>query len=171
MTRLGKPIPADLPQVKINDCFLLIFIFVLKHEVVDDMIDVDPEDDIWEPAVKKFSKKQTKKKSDTKTPKEVIPKEKKKDKKCNQKSVPTENNIKTVESLLMKNGSKYLVKWKNYSDDENTWEHKTSLPKFVLKVNIYKVVFLLIFTFIFQFYEEDLTRLGSLAPTQKTEKM
>ena len=52
-----------------------------------------------------------------------------------------------IEALVQKKGEKYLVKWENYSSDQNTWEPKSSLPKFIVK-----------------FYEQDLSRLGMPAP-------
>ena len=44
---------------------------------------------------------------------------------------------KTIELLLSKNGSKYLVKWKNLSSDENSWEPRTAIPSRILNVRIY----------------------------------
>ena len=52
-----------------------------------------------------------------------------------------------IESLVEKNGGKYLVKWENYPSSQNTWEPKSALPKFIVK-----------------FYEQDLSRLGMPAP-------
>ena len=54
----------------------------------------------------------------------------KKEKKCAQEIEETYN----IESLIKKKGSKYLVKWENYSDDVNTWEPIASIPHFILKV-------------------------------------
>ena len=45
-----------------------------------------------------------------------------------------QEDIYIIESLIEKNGSKYLVKWENYSSDQNTWEPKSSIPAFILKV-------------------------------------
>ena len=53
------------------------------------------------------------------------------------KTLHKDTNVKTVERLLAKNGWKYLVKWANLSDDENTWEHKTAIPKHILNVRNY----------------------------------
>ena len=39
-----------------------------------------------------------------------------------------------IESLLKKNGSKFLVKWENYSDEYNSWEPKSSIPANIVKV-------------------------------------
>merc|ERR1712106_361280 len=49
-------------------------------------------------------------------------------------------------------GDKFLVKWEHFSDDENTWEPRSSIPDYIL-----------------QFYEEDPKRLGKPAPIQPTE--
>ena len=48
---------------------------------------------------------------------------------------PKDPNAKAIERLLGKNGAKYLVKWVNLSEDENTWEQKSAIPKQLLKVN------------------------------------
>merc|ERR1712012_75647 len=37
-----------------------------------------------------------------------------------------------VEKLLDKKGSKYLVKWKDYSNDQNTWEPKSNIPNNII---------------------------------------
>ena len=50
------------------------------------------------------------------------------------KTVITEEEEFIVESLLEKKGSKYLVKWEQYSDEWNSWEPKSGLPEFILKV-------------------------------------
>ena len=42
-----------------------------------------------------------------------------------------------IECLMARNNQKYLVKWENLLDDENTWEHKSSIPKNILKVRYY----------------------------------
>ena len=52
-----------------------------------------------------------------------------------------------IEALMQKKGDKYLVKWENYPPSQNTWEPKSSIPKFIVK-----------------FYEQDLSRLGMPAP-------
>jgi len=58
-----------------------------------------------------------------------------------------------VEALLEKKGSTFLVKWENYDKDWNSWEPRTGLPAFIVK-----------------YYEEDLGRLGSPAPTPPTKE-
>ena len=104
----------------------------------DEMKSDDSNDNSWETNGMKLSKKSMKTKSGTENAK--TPKEKKTSLKLIQKTnedVPKLNVHHAVESLLMKNGFKYLVKWKNCSNDENTWEHKTAIPNLVLKVNIH----------------------------------
>jgi len=59
----------------------------------------------------------------------------------------------TVEALVEKKGSKYLVKWENYPSDQNTWEPRSSIPDFILK-----------------YYEQDLSRLGQVAPSPTKKK-
>merc|ERR1712008_303425 len=53
-------------------------------------------------------------------------KEKKKEVKPTKKSkpAPIEEDVYNVEALIEKKGSKYLIKWKNYdnNEDNNTWE-------------------------------------------------
>eukprot|EP00092_Neocalanus_flemingeri_P087793 GFUD01110853.1.p1 GENE.GFUD01110853.1~~GFUD01110853.1.p1 ORF type:complete len:259 (+),score=91.30 GFUD01110853.1:42-779(+) len=92
-----------------------------------------------------------KKKKDAKSNKLVTQKEKKDEPKPKKlkKPVKVQDNVYNIESLIKKNGSKYFVKWENYSDEFNTWEPKASIPEFILK-----------------FYEEDPTRLGTPAPTE-----
>ena len=51
-----------------------------------------------------------------------------------QKTNKGANDVYNIESLVKKQGSKYLVKWENYPADQNTWEPKASIPKFILKV-------------------------------------
>merc|ERR1711936_1425178 len=63
-------------------------------------------------------------------------------------AVLREEDIYNIESLVEKKGSKYLVKWENYPSEQNTWEPRSSIPKFILK-----------------YYEESLARLGQPAPS------
>jgi len=88
---------------------------------------------------------------ETKPAKVEVPKKKKEPKpaKKAKKPAPVEEDVYIIESLIEKKGSKYLVKWENWPSDQNTWEPKASIPEFIIK-----------------FYEEDLTRLGSPAPTE-----
>ena len=51
-------------------------------------------------------------------------------------SVQDDENDRNIELLLARNGWKYLVKWKNLSHDENTWEHWIDIPKTILNVSI-----------------------------------
>jgi len=66
------------------------------------------------------------------------------------KSAQLQKAAQRIESLKEKNGSSYLVKWKNCPESQNSWEPKSSIPSFILK-----------------FYEEDLKRLGKKAPIEK----
>ena len=56
-----------------------------------------------------------------------------------------------VEALLEKKGSTFLVKWENYDKDWNSWEPRTGLPAFIVKVsnllkNLLRHCFLLLST-------------------------
>merc|ERR1712130_804212 len=66
---------------------------------------------------------------------------------------PPTDDVYNIEALTEKKGSKYLVKWENFPEDQNTWEPKSSIPDYILK-----------------FYEEDLTRLGKPAPPLQIEE-
>ena len=46
-----------------------------------------------------------------------------------------EEDIYTIESLVAKKGSKYLVKWENFPHDQNTWEPRSAIPPFIVKVS------------------------------------
>ena len=63
-----------------------------------------------------------------------------------------DKNVYNVEKLLEKKGSKYLVKWEGYPDSDNTWEPSSSIPKHILN-----------------FYNEDPSRFGLLAPDPPEE--
>ena len=58
-----------------------------------------------------------------------------------------QEDVYIIESLVDVRDGKYLVKWENYPSSQNTWELKSSIPKFILK-----------------FYEQDPSRLGMAAP-------
>merc|ERR1712123_106168 len=62
------------------------------------------------------------------------------------KKAPKED-VYIIESLKEKKGNNFLVKWENYTEEENTWEPRSSIPGFILK-----------------FYDMDLKRLGQPAP-------
>lgn len=51
------------------------------------------------------------------------------------KAVLQEEDIYTIESLVAKKGSKYLVKWENFPHDQNTWEPRSAIPPFIVKVS------------------------------------
>ena len=65
-------------------------------------------------------------------------KEKKKVVKPTKKSkpAPVEEDVYNIEALMEKKGSKYLVKWENFPEDQNTWEPKSSIPDLILKVRL-----------------------------------
>ena len=50
------------------------------------------------------------------------------------KAVLREEDIYTIEALVDKKGSKYLVKWENFPHEQNTWEPKSAIPPFIIKV-------------------------------------
>ena len=50
------------------------------------------------------------------------------------KAVLQEENIYNIEALVSKKGSKYLVKWENFPHDQNTWEPRSAIPPFIVKV-------------------------------------
>ena len=56
--------------------------------------------------------------------------------KTESKDVNDTDEVYNIESLMKKNGSKYLVKWENYSDEFNTWEPRTAIPSDILKVGM-----------------------------------
>ena len=64
------------------------------------------------------------------------PKKKEKEPKPKKEKKPSkiQEDVYIIESLTKKNGSKYFVKWENYLADQNTWEPKASIAKFILKV-------------------------------------
>jgi len=90
-----------------------------------------------------------KKKSKNKAPDDEIEVKAKKQKVQVKEKDVAEEEVYIIESLREKSGNKFLVKWENYPEDENTWEPKSSIPDYIL-----------------QFYEEDLKRLGKPAPAQ-----
>ena len=50
------------------------------------------------------------------------------------KETTTKENVYNIEYLKEKKGSKFLVKWENYPEKDNTWEPRASIPSFILKV-------------------------------------
>jgi len=64
------------------------------------------------------------------------------------KGMAKQDEVYVIESLIEKEGSMYLVKWDNYSHFWNTWEPRNEIPAFIVK-----------------YYEEDLGRLGTPAPS------
>merc|ERR1712130_874813 len=65
---------------------------------------------------------------------------------------PEDEEVYNIEALIKKKGSKYLVKWEDYSTEHNTWEPKSSIPDFIL-----------------QYYEMDPSRLGNPAPSDSLQ--
>ena len=52
-----------------------------------------------------------------------------------EESIPSSmDDVYNIEALMEKKGSNYFVKWENYPEDQNTWEHKASIPTFILQV-------------------------------------
>ena len=47
----------------------------------------------------------------------------------------TEDEVYSIEALKEKDGDKFLVKWDNFSEDENTWEPRSSIPDYILQVS------------------------------------
>ena len=43
-------------------------------------------------------------------------------------------DIYIIEYLKEKDEDKFLVKWENFPDEENTWEPRDSIPAFILEV-------------------------------------
>merc|ERR1711892_785381 len=104
------------------------------------------EDDTQKAPMEKSKQQNKMAKLTTKGLKEPIKQVGKSTKKT-KKAAMKKEDVYNIESLVKKNGAKYLVKWENYPADQNTWEPKVSIPGFILK-----------------FYEEDPTRLGHPAP-------
>ena len=100
--------------------------------------DVEPEDSIKPKKKEKASEvEEVKKSAEIKEDDVEAPKKKKEPKptKKEKKSAKVQEDVYIIESLTKKNGSKYLVKWENYPSDQNTWEPKSSIPEFIIKVS------------------------------------
>ena len=52
------------------------------------------------------------------------------------KAVLREEDIYNIEALVDKKGSKYLVKWENFPHEQNTWEPRSAIPPFIIKVSL-----------------------------------
>ena len=48
----------------------------------------------------------------------------------------SQSDVYIIEYLKEKAGGKYLVKWENRHESENTWENKNKIPSSVLQVNL-----------------------------------
>ena len=44
-----------------------------------------------------------------------------------------EEEVYNIEKLVAKKEKKYLVKWENYPENQNTWEPRYTILKFILK--------------------------------------
>ena len=84
--------------------------------------------------VEQEEEKASKEKSKKRTPDDNAETPRKKKKVADEDQVP-EEEVYIIESLKEKSGDKYLVKWENYSEDENTWEPRSSIPDYVLQVS------------------------------------
>ena len=61
------------------------------------------------------------------------------------------DDVYIIESLREKKGNQFLVKWENYSEDENTWEPRSSIPDNILQVCINNKIFINIATVLLSF--------------------
>ena len=50
------------------------------------------------------------------------------------KAVLREEDIYNIEALVAKKGKKYFVKWENFPHEQNTWEPRSAIPPFIVKV-------------------------------------
>ena len=62
-----------------------------------------------------------------------VDKEKTKMKNKKKETTPKED-VYNIEYLKERKGSRFLVKWENYPEEDNTWEPRASIPSFILKV-------------------------------------
>ena len=61
------------------------------------------------------------------------------------------DDVYIIESLREKKGNQFLVKWENYSEDENTWEPRSSIPDNILQVCTKNKIFINIATVLLSF--------------------
>ena len=47
-----------------------------------------------------------------------------------------EEDVFIIELLKEKKGDTFLVKWETFSQDEDSWEPRSSIPEYILKVTI-----------------------------------
>ena len=64
---------------------------------------------------------------------------KRNEKKEKSKKVAQEEYI--IETLVKREGNKYLVKWENFPMAQNTWEPRSSIPEFILEVMMLVILF------------------------------
>ena len=50
---------------------------------------------------------------------------------------PIKGVVYTIESLVEKKGTNYLVKWENFPESQNTWEPSSAIPSSILKVQLF----------------------------------
>merc|ERR1719233_880772 len=126
--RLGQPLPKDFTR--------------FEYDATE-----DEDDEVWEPEeiIKENSDKGKEKKLSRRNTKQ---RRRRKLRLEDFKPRPREEIKKRIECLMARNNQKYLVKWENLPDDENTWEPKSSIPKNVLK-----------------YYERDMSLLGTSPST------
>ena len=107
-----------------------------------------PSDNTWELAsnlgksvIEDFEKKMLKKQNSSNDKKRtsVENAQTKPEKKNKAKKAQSEEYI--IESLVKKEGNKYLVKWENFPVAQSTWEPRSSIPKFILEVNSLSFIF------------------------------
>ena len=108
----------------------------------------ESDDDAWQPTKVKRTLKDSAKKTTTNDSVKAEEKNMKTEHKTTKYKERTSEDAKldqkeendkekTIELLLAKDGGKYLVKWKNLSNDENTWEHRTEISKRILNVRMF----------------------------------
>ena len=92
------------------------------------------------------------------------------DNKKGAKKTPEQNKSNAsrfeIHSIKRRKGDRFLIKWEGYSDEENTWEQRSSIPQYILKVKLMKYLMKLNKPprFSLQFYEDDPNRFGLAAP-------
>ena len=119
LSRLGKAFPNDENDVDSDDDWRPIKKIKTKSPVEKQPISVEVD-----------------KNALTKNEQPHLKSERKQDKPL--LNVVEENSStseKTIQLLLAKNGKKYLVKWKNHPETQNSWEHRSDIPTRILNVS------------------------------------
>ena len=65
---------------------------------------------------------------------EVIEEQQEDEYKTPVKNTP-KDDAQIIESLKRKRGNKFLIKWENSPENENTWQPRSSIPDFIVKVS------------------------------------